>query len=442
MLNFSSRLPHSRTNSSAAMLLGSPATEHVGILGGAPEGSQSAHGHSNSGSTAAGFTPTTPGASSGYGYIPPVDNVAGPYYRPPRTRRIDGPGGDQYSPAGQSRGSWASDMWMKHGPHQLSQGSVLGGHQGGESSAAEPDLEAPRTPAAPGGGHRYTDSAVTVGSGRANTDYAIRESDFYYGVRGPALSAQPQRRLGTGPADPTGPVSNAKSWIKQKLGLARGEKEKGFSVVRSSRAPEEILAARREVEEEDANRNPEVTPAEEGPIGMAVTTEDPDVNSDSDSETESVYSDAIEAGPSSRMLVDGGDDDDDDDRLKPSVPRKSSKRKSRDSHTLAQQQLYDPPIPRGSTSRLPFEEDSNAQEESNTHSRTTSSTMSSILEPPALIRTSEERRTSSGESMGRVSHGRVGEVVRDERGDVRGSKAELVRGESGSSKVSSRGEEA
>jgi hypothetical protein len=95
------------------------------------------------------------------------------------------------------------------------------------------------------GGHRYTDSAVTVGSGRGKPDYAVREVDSYYRVRGQALSAQPQRRLGTGPADPTGPISTAKSWIKTKLGLARGEKEKGFSVVRSSRAPDAILDAQR-----------------------------------------------------------------------------------------------------------------------------------------------------------------------------------------------------
>lgn len=69
-------------------------------------------------------------------------------------------------------------------------------------------------------------------------DYAVREVDFYYRVRGPPLShTGTTRKLKTGPADPTGPVSSATGWFR---GLFQGktkDKGKGFEVVRSARAP-------------------------------------------------------------------------------------------------------------------------------------------------------------------------------------------------------------
>ena len=48
---------------------------------------------------------------------------------------------------------------------------------------------------------------------RTKTDYAIREVDFYYGIRGPALSGG-TRKLRTGPANPTGPMSSVTGWFK------------------------------------------------------------------------------------------------------------------------------------------------------------------------------------------------------------------------------------
>lgn len=71
---------------------------------------------------------------------------------------------------------------------------------------------------------------------RTKTDYAVREVDFYYGVRGAALSSG-TRKLKTGPADPTGPVSTARGWFKGLIGGKTKEKNKGFEVVRSARAP-------------------------------------------------------------------------------------------------------------------------------------------------------------------------------------------------------------
>ncbi|KAG6028357.1 hypothetical protein E4U41_000692 [Claviceps citrina] len=72
----------------------------------------------------------------------------------------------------------------------------------------------------------------------SKTDYATREVDFYYGVRGPALNSyNPGRRLGTGPADPTGPVATATGWFRNWFGGKSKDKGKGFEVVRSSRMP-------------------------------------------------------------------------------------------------------------------------------------------------------------------------------------------------------------
>ena len=71
---------------------------------------------------------------------------------------------------------------------------------------------------------------------KTKTDYAVREVDYYYGVRGPALSSG-TRKLRTGPADPTGPVSSATGFFKSLLGGKTKEKNKGFEVVRSARVP-------------------------------------------------------------------------------------------------------------------------------------------------------------------------------------------------------------
>jgi Transient receptor potential (TRP) ion channel/ML-like domain len=70
---------------------------------------------------------------------------------------------------------------------------------------------------------------------RNTTDYATRESDFYYGLRGPALSSMPSRRRKTGPADPMSPVASAKGWFTSFFaGGKRKDKSKGFEVVRST----------------------------------------------------------------------------------------------------------------------------------------------------------------------------------------------------------------
>lgn len=78
---------------------------------------------------------------------------------------------------------------------------------------------------------------MEIEDSQQSKDYAVREVDFYYRVRGPPLSHMGTRKLKTGPADPTGPVSSATGFFR---GLFQGktkDKGKGFEVVRSARAP-------------------------------------------------------------------------------------------------------------------------------------------------------------------------------------------------------------
>lgn len=371
--------PMSRSESSAVLLGG-------GIGGGSANGGRgieavSHNGHTHSRSGSAGFTPTTPGAASQYSYLPstggPLNldtSAPGPYYRPPRAKGLqrgngEGSAGENYSPGARSRGSWGSEMWAAGGgtvgKQRSSQHSSRGGSQGGNngegsgfpsggpSGTGTPhDVGGVDMSGFPKGGiieglaHRHTDSSLGgAGSVRATPDYAVREGDFYYGVRGPALSSQPARRLGTGPADPTGSVAVAKGWFMRKLGLA-GKEDKGFTVVRSSRAPEALLDAEREAKgigmaisadapieagEEDTDSSDDEEAAGSRMLGgrrTAGPAPDTESESESDSEDENVATSA--PGPSARMLEKqpAGIELVRQGSLKPQVPRKSSKRKS------------------------------------------------------------------------------------------------------------------
>lgn len=156
--------------------------------------------------------------------------TADPYYRPPRPRRTTI---DADSPNTRTRGSWgsadwANRTWSHHSPDPESSPKI------GEG----PSISRRGTPVpAHLGGNRERSDSDAEDVRHSKTDYATREVDFYYGVRGPALSNQPTRRLKTGPADPTGPVSSASGWLKGLFGAKTKDKGKGFEVVRSSRAP-------------------------------------------------------------------------------------------------------------------------------------------------------------------------------------------------------------
>ena len=135
-----------------------------------------------------------------------------PYYRPPRRNTME-----PMSASDKQSGEWPR-----------------AGVSGGNEHAVEDDPgEGTSTPA-----RIDKDDAeeANIEGRQGSKDYAVREVDFYYGVRGPALSSG-TRKLKTGPADPTGPTSIATGWFRNLIGGKTKEKHKGFEVVRSSRAP-------------------------------------------------------------------------------------------------------------------------------------------------------------------------------------------------------------
>lgn len=212
---------------------------------GGPE-SSTGGGHSHTGSASISYAPTMAvGAASAHSYAAETNQAGGrsrsvsggiaslvraepadPFFRQPRPRRVTM---ELQSPGDRSRGSWNSGDWTKvNSPEPDDSPDMVEGPS--ISGRATPQ------PAYLGGMRDRADSNPEDAS-RPKTDYATREVDYYYGVRGPALSHMPTRRLKTGPADPTGPVSSATGWFKNFFGGKTKEKGKGFEVVRSSRMP-------------------------------------------------------------------------------------------------------------------------------------------------------------------------------------------------------------
>ncbi|KAK6338920.1 hypothetical protein TWF696_009721 [Orbilia brochopaga] len=233
------------------------------------------HHHTNSGSTS--YGPATPRHASGQSYfenanpgsamqsvngssprLPPPSgfgvalanldgngrpNETNPYYRPPRKNRPwshsksrslgsgdwDNAGPSSFNP----RYNDSTDYTTREAPEGFSNIQLNDiGDENARFGHSNPALMMP--------GH--TDSIAS--DPRKIQDYSQRESDFYYGVRGPALSAQPSRRLRTGPADPTSTVASATGWLNKFSRWTKGKnKEKGFQVVRSARAPPPMRSA-------------------------------------------------------------------------------------------------------------------------------------------------------------------------------------------------------
>ena len=190
-----------------------------------------------SGPAQSSFTPTTPGGASTFSFLPSpgvkptrgspsnvvMENTAAdPYYRPPRRRM---PTVNVGTPGDRSRSPLAVDTLMGKGLTQKPPG---------EPAELDAGLSRSETPMP------YTQPAIEPAP---QTDYSTREIDFYYGVRGPALNSEgPGRKLGTGPADPTGPMASAAGWFRSLFTRKTKEKSKGFEVVRSARMPPAMRA--------------------------------------------------------------------------------------------------------------------------------------------------------------------------------------------------------
>ena len=231
-------------SASSGLLLSGRPSDHRKSVG--VESSVGGAAHSASGSV--GYTPTTPGprsstsgaglgrtrASSGAGAGLRAVDAADPFFRPPRARRpTAGTAALELapSPGARSRGSWASGDWTKvSSPERPDSPELVEGPSiSGRGTPQPAYLSA--------GVRERADSAGGDSAGKPKPDYATREVDYFYGVRGPALSHMPTRRLKTGPADPTGPVSSATGWFKGLFGGKTKDKAKGFEVVRSARVP-------------------------------------------------------------------------------------------------------------------------------------------------------------------------------------------------------------
>ncbi|KAH7034906.1 uncharacterized protein B0I36DRAFT_372694 [Microdochium trichocladiopsis] len=211
-----------------------------------------------------GITPTTPGESSTFSFVPPgqatrPQGMPESYYRQPRPRRR------------------TLDEFGNQTPTKTraSIGSVdLTARRMSQTAYADTDTDgAPGLVSGPGPA-----AYAPVFAPRA--DYSTREVDEYYGMRGPALNSDsPGRKLGTGPADPTSSVAVATSWVKGLFGGKTKEKGKGFEVVRSARMPPAMQAR---------GGAQSVEPPPEGiPVAMGVIRHGP-IDSDDDDATSKV----------------------------------------------------------------------------------------------------------------------------------------------------------
>lgn len=240
--------------------------------------------------------PDTPGEASTFSFLPSptavrhhpsqsLTEAADPYYRPPRRRR------------GTLNESIHSDKPPASSGGENKRYSQIGGGTPADQSEMGAEISRGATPAPPvPAGPPGANSQLSFPLNRP--DYATRESDFYYGVRGPALNSDGLgRKLGTGPADPTGPVATASGWFRGMFGGKTKEKGKGFEVVRSARMPPAMMA-----------RNGGESPPEGIPVAMGVLRNGP-IDSDDDDDEPPRRSPRHRKGD---LLDDNGDPQDSD----------------------------------------------------------------------------------------------------------------------------------
>lgn len=210
--------------------------------------------------------PSTAGAQSPFSFLPSAGVTQGrkaskvlepsdPYYRPPRARRATNELlGDEHSAVEAAARRRTSQPLHAIYSDLTEAPSVLGSERGSVGAAYF---------------HAFHNDSGELGNSRLrNTDYSTRESDFYYGVRGQALSSGPTRRLKTGPADPMSPVSSATGWFKTMFGNKTKDKAKGFEVVRST--PLHLL---QECDEEAAVADTEA-PYKDEPVEAEIEKDD------------------------------------------------------------------------------------------------------------------------------------------------------------------------
>ncbi|KAJ5342867.1 TRP-like family [Penicillium brevicompactum] len=188
----------------------------------------SSQGGTHSRAASGGFPTPTSTAYQGAGFpSSPSSPMIGmhprdPYYRPPRPGRRTPEGSVSLEKGKSPSRGFLKSMSTRRGARNGDDGE--GGLRSGRATPVPAYLSAPK-------------DEMELDGPRQPKDYAVREVDFYYGVRGPPLSHSGTRKLKTGPADPTGPVSSATGWFRGLLQGKTKDKAKGFEVVRSARAP-------------------------------------------------------------------------------------------------------------------------------------------------------------------------------------------------------------
>ena len=264
---------------------------------------------------------TSPTAARGQHAPPPLE-AADPYYRPPR-RRQEMP---TESPRPSSRQQQATGDTKRVS-------ATAGPATTAEAADVGPEISRGATPA-PG------TNPVSFLPNRP--DYSTREVDFYYGVRGPALNSDgPGRKLGTGPADPTGPVATATGWFRNLLGGKTKEKGKGFEVVRSARMPPDMMARngaggipvamgvlRHGPIDSDDDDEPPLKPANKRKPGELLT-ETGEPRGPGEDEPDSPVTEHLPRGSQPPHLRESSSSNDEAGAGEgPDIPRKSSKRNS------------------------------------------------------------------------------------------------------------------
>ncbi|KAH8675519.1 hypothetical protein BX600DRAFT_371799, partial [Xylariales sp. PMI_506] len=392
------------------------------------------------------FTPTTPGAEASSFSLPSPGQAtrpqpaADPYYRPPRARRATN---DDFASSRSELGRrsvGSIDLPSKR--ISLAGGQFADNH--------DLDGVSERVPMGPVPAQA---SYMPVFAPRA--DYSTREVDFYYRVRGPALNSDaPNRKLGTGPADPTSPVATATGWLKSIFGGKTKDKGKGFEVVRSARmpptmrarggdftddAPEGIPVAmgvlRNGPIESDDEDEPKTKPTKQ-PTGFSSQAEqqgevdESHVNDAIDAESVHVSNDPpllpdLDTGDSFKLPIDTAGPI-------PEVPRKSSKRHSGVDHIKGNpsfnlippaEAVDQPEVQRESSARLPFDR-------SNSQRRLSGSSLGATDDFGGQTASSAGHSGDSGDerptSYGYVNHHNISRIDPDRQVDLLGSAAEVV----------------
>ncbi|KAJ5621888.1 hypothetical protein N7528_005120 [Penicillium herquei] len=241
---FEESRPRSLSGSSALLL--NRATASEGRASAIMDYASSQGGHSRAAS--ANLMANSPTAYTGAGFPPSAGSPSSstflggsprdPYYRPPRPgRRTPQGSGD--------RSKRSSRSFMK--PIRMNTDDSIG-DASGRNTPVPAYLPAPK-------------DDLEMDDSHQQKDYAVREVDFYYRVRGPPLSHTGTRKLKTGPADPTGPVSSATGWFRSFFQGKTKDKGKGFEVVRSARAPPPGLFREAAYNGEEYHDDPEASAA-------------------------------------------------------------------------------------------------------------------------------------------------------------------------------------